>query len=113
MTPAGLSSLLPLPVVIPIAGAALAPLAARWSKRLAFSVCIITTIAATVILALMAHTVFGGHELTHFLGNWAPFSGKQLGDTFAADPLGLAFALSVSTIGGLLLIYSLSAALSR
>jgi multicomponent Na+:H+ antiporter subunit D len=108
VTTAGISSLLPLPVALPITGAVLAPLAARLSKRLAFTICTLATAGAAAILIIIAPTVFSGHELTHFLGNWAPFSGNQLGDTFGADPFGLAFALIVATIGCLLLIYSLS-----
>jgi multicomponent Na+:H+ antiporter subunit D len=108
MTNAGLSALLPLPVAITISGAVVCPLAARLSKRLPLLVCILTMAGATGVLALLAPTVFGGHELTHFLGHWAPFSGKELGDTFAADPFGLAYALAVSGIGGMLLLYTLS-----
>lgn len=108
MSTAGLASLLPLPVAIPIAGAVLAPLTARVSRQLAFAVCIVTTLAALGILLGIAPTVFSGRELTHFLGHWAPFSGQQLGDTFGADPFGLAFALAVAAIGALLLVASLS-----
>jgi multicomponent Na+:H+ antiporter subunit D len=108
MSTAGLSSLLPLPVAIPISGAVLAPLSARISKRLPLYVCIVTMTGALIPLIWIAPTVFSGRLLTHFLGHWAPFSGQQLGDTFGADPFGLTFALFVAGIGGLLLIYTLS-----
>jgi len=109
MSTAGLASLLPLPVAIPIGGAVLAPLSARVSKRLPLYVCIAAMAGAVVPLARVAPTVYKGRLLTHFLGHWAPFSGgQQLGDTFGADPFGLTFALAVSAIGGLLLIYTLS-----
>ncbi len=108
MTGAGLASLLPLAIAIPITAATVAPLLARVSKRAAIAVCIAATTAAGVLLLLMAPTVYRGHELTHFLGNWAPFSGHELGDTLAADPLGLTFALTVSGVGVVLLVYSLS-----
>ena len=108
MSDAGLSALLPLPVAIPIAGAVVAPLSARVSKRLPLVICVVTMAGAAGILGLLAPTVFAGRELTHFLGHWAPFSGQQLGDTFAADPFGLTFALAVAGIGGLLLVYTLS-----
>ncbi|MBV9660890.1 MAG: hypothetical protein JO337_07010 [Acidimicrobiales bacterium] len=111
MSSAGLSSLLPLPVAVPITGAVLAPLAARLSKHLAFVSCIATTGGGLAILVILAPTVFSGRELTHFLGHWAPFSGQELGDTFGADPFGLAFALAVAAIGLLLLIFSLSSLL--
>lgn len=108
MTNAGLSGLVPLTVAIPITGAVLAPLVARVSKRAALGVCIAATAASAVILLLMAPTVYGGYEITHFLGHWAPFSGHELGDTLAVDPFGLTFALAVTTIGVVLLVYSLS-----
>jgi multicomponent Na+:H+ antiporter subunit D len=108
MSSAGLASLLPLPVAIPIGGAVVAPLLSRISKRLPLYVCIGTMGGAVLTLGLVAPTVWRGRLLTHFLGHWAPFSGNQLGDTFGADPFGLTFALVVASIGGLLLVYSLS-----
>jgi multicomponent Na+:H+ antiporter subunit D len=105
---AGLSGLLPLPIAIPIGGATLAPLLARVSKRLALAVCILSTAGAGGVLLLLAPKVYGGYQLTHFLGRWAPFSGQQLGDTLAADPFGLTYALAVTGIGAVLLVYSLS-----
>lgn len=108
MTTSALSSLLPLPVAIPIGGAVLAPLAARLSKKLAFAICVLASAGALTVLILVAPTVFSGNEVTHFLGHWAPFSGHELGDTFGADPFGVTFALVVAAVGCLLLVYSLS-----
>jgi multicomponent Na+:H+ antiporter subunit D len=108
MSTAGLSSLLPLPIAIPITAAVFAPLLARLSKRAALGACIGATTAAGVLLLLMAPKVYGGAELTHFLGGWAPFSGHELGDTLTADPFGLTFALTVCGVGAVLLVYSLS-----
>ncbi|HEY1832199.1 MAG TPA: proton-conducting transporter membrane subunit [Acidimicrobiales bacterium] len=108
MSTAGLSGLVPLTIAIPITGAVLAPLIARRSKRAALGACIATTAASGIILLLMAPTVYRGHEITHFLGHWAPFSGHQLGDTLAVDPFGLTFALAVTGVGSVLLVYSLS-----
>ncbi|HWE54668.1 MAG TPA: proton-conducting transporter membrane subunit [Acidimicrobiales bacterium] len=108
MSSAGLSSLLPLPIAVPITAAVLSPLVARVSKRAALVVCILAMAAAGGLLLLEAPKVLGGYELTHFLGHWAPFSGQQLGDTLAADPFGLTYALAVSAIGTVLLICTLS-----
>lgn len=108
MTAAGLSSLLPLPIAIPITAAVLSPLLARISKRAAVVVCILATMGAGGVLVCVAPKVYGGYELTHFLGHWAPFSGNQLGDTLAADPFGLTFALVVCVVGSVLLICTLS-----
>jgi multicomponent Na+:H+ antiporter subunit D len=108
MSTAGLSGLVPLTIAIPITAAVLAPLLARVSKRAALGVCIAATAASGVILLLMAPKVYGGYEITHFLGHWAPFSGHQLGDTLAVDPFGLTYALAITGIGTILLVYSLS-----
>lgn len=110
MSNAGLSSLLPLAIAIPITGAVLAPLLARVSKRAALGVCIATTATSGVLLLLMAPTVYGGRgiAITHFLGHWAPFSGHELGDTLVVDPFGLTYGLAVTAVGTVLLVYSLS-----
>jgi multicomponent Na+:H+ antiporter subunit D len=103
-----LPSLLPLPIALPIAGAVLAPLIARLSRRAALGICIATTAAAGGLLLLLAPGVYSGHVETHFLGNWIPFAGHQLGDTLAGDPFGLTFALCVTGVGTVLLVYLLS-----
>jgi multicomponent Na+:H+ antiporter subunit D len=108
MSTAGLSGLVPLTIAIPITGAVLAPLLARLSKRAALGVCIAATTTSGIILLLMAPKVYGGYEITHFLGHWVPFSGHQLGDTLAVDPFGLTFALAVAIVGVVLLVCSLS-----
>jgi len=92
MTIAALSSLLPLPVAIPLAGAVTAPLLARVSSHLAVIVSLLGLAGSTVILLLEAPTVFGGRIIAQYLGNWRPSNGHVLGVTFAADPLGLLVA---------------------
>jgi multicomponent Na+:H+ antiporter subunit D len=108
MSHAVLASLLPLPVAIPITGAVLAPLLARISRWLPLVVSVIAMLAATVVLALLAPTVYRGTLLVHFLGHIGPVHGQELGVTFLADPFGLTFALLASGIGTVLLLYTLS-----
>jgi multicomponent Na+:H+ antiporter subunit D len=108
MTPAALASLLPVPVVILITGAVLAPLAARWSKRAPLAISLLATVAATVILALFARRVYSGQVIVTYLGHQGPAQGSVLGVTFAADAFGLSFALLTTVIGGLLLLSTLS-----
>ena len=108
MTIAALSSLLPLPVAIPLAGAVTAPLLARASSRLAVIVSLLGLAGSTVILLLEAPTVFGGTIIAQYLGHWQPSDGHVLGVTFAADPLGLLVALAAAVIGAVLLLYTLS-----
>jgi multicomponent Na+:H+ antiporter subunit D len=101
---------LPLPVVIPLTGAVLAPLVARLHRRLPLIVGIVALAGATAVLALVAATVYDGHGqvLTHFFSNERPQSGRALGIAFAADPFGLTFALLTASVGLLLLLSALS-----
>jgi multicomponent Na+:H+ antiporter subunit D len=108
LTSGTLSSLLPLAVVIPIAGAVCAPLAARVDRRLPLVVCIVALAGSTLVLALVAGRVYGGTMLVHYMGKVLPVGGRALGIGFAADPLGETFALACTTIGGVLLLSTLS-----
>jgi multicomponent Na+:H+ antiporter subunit D len=108
MSHAGLASLLPLPVAIPITGAVLAPLAARVSRRLPLIVSLVAMAGATALLGLIAPTVYRGVILTHFMGHWLPVAGRSLGIAFAADGFGMTYALAVGLIGAVLLVYTLS-----
>jgi multicomponent Na+:H+ antiporter subunit D len=108
MTRAGLASLLPLTVAIPIGGAVLAPIAARASRRLPLLICLASLIGTIFVLALFAPTVYGGTVLSHYMGHWIPVRGKALGIAFAADSVGLTYALAVAGIGAVLLLSTLS-----
>ncbi|HEY3976713.1 MAG TPA: proton-conducting transporter membrane subunit [Streptosporangiaceae bacterium] len=108
MTIAALSSLLPLPVAIPLAGAVTAPLLARASSRLAVIVSLLALAGAAAILLIEAPAVFGGRIIAQYLGHWRPVNGQVLGVTFAADPFGLLVALAAALIGAILLLYTLS-----
>jgi hypothetical protein len=72
MTIAALSSLLPLPVAIPLAGGVTAPLLARASSRLAVIVSLLAMSGSAAILLIEAPTVFGGRIIAQYLGHWRP-----------------------------------------
>jgi multicomponent Na+:H+ antiporter subunit D len=105
---AAAGSLLPLAVAIPLSGAVLAPLLARWSRHAALIGCLLGMGGALIVLGLVAPQVFGGTVLVHYMGGWRPAGGAALGIAFAADPFGLLCALAVAGIGLLLLVYVLS-----
>lgn len=109
MSQAGLASLLPLTVALPLAGAAVAPLAGRLSRRLPVITSIVSLAGATGLLVAQAPSVYRGHQLTHYMGHWVPVGGAALGVAFSADAWGLTFALAASAIGLLLLLFTLSA----
>ena len=110
MSAAAAASVLPLPVVIPLGGAVAAPLLARLHRRLPLIVSLLTMLGSTTVLCVIAVHVYSGHGelLSHFFGRWGPIDGRALGIAFAADPFGLAFALSSAAIGLLLLASALS-----
>jgi len=108
MSDATLASLMPVAVIAPIAGAVLAPLAARVHRRAPLVISLLALAAALAVLLLIAPRVYSGHDLSHYLGNVIPFGGHALGIAFAADPIGLTFALAAAALGSLLLLFTLS-----
>jgi multicomponent Na+:H+ antiporter subunit D len=103
-----LASLLPLPVALPLCGAVLAPLLARYFGKLAVVVSLAGLAGSAAVLLIEAPTVFGGRIISHFMGHWTPAGGHALGIAFAADPFGLVYALAAAVIGAVLLLYTLS-----
>jgi multicomponent Na+:H+ antiporter subunit D len=105
-----LSELLPLPVVIPICGALLAPLVARVHHRLPLFAGLLALGATTAVLVAVAGRVYSGDGqiVTHFLSNERPQDGRALGIALAADPFGITFALLAALIGLLLLVSAIS-----
>jgi multicomponent Na+:H+ antiporter subunit D len=108
VTSAGLGSLLPLPVVLPIAGAVLSPLIGRFWRRGPLVVSVLALGGTIGVLALFCPDVYTGHLLTHFLGHISPSHGHELGIAFVAEPFGLTYALLAAAGGALLLIDTLS-----
>jgi multicomponent Na+:H+ antiporter subunit D len=110
MSAAGIASMLPLPVLAPICGAALSPLVARVDQRLALVIGIVAMGAATGFLVLIATQVYSGHGslLVHFFSNQHPQHGASLGISFAADPFGTAIAILTAGLGLFLLVSILS-----
>lgn len=110
MSTVAIASLLPLPVVIPIGGAVAAPLLSRVHHRLPLIVSVLAMLGSASVLCLIATEVYpgGGRVVSHFFGHWGPVNGQALGIAFAAEPLGLTFALLTASLGVLLLVSALS-----
>ncbi|MGZ0146051.1 complex I subunit 5 family protein [Kribbella sp. WER1] len=101
-------ALLPVPIVLPIGGAVLAPLLSRLSARAPLVVSLLALGGASGVLLLFAPQVYGGHLVGHALGNVGPIDGRQLGITVTAEPFGLTYALLTALVGTVLLLSSLS-----
>ncbi|MGH9299724.1 MAG: complex I subunit 5 family protein, partial [Acidimicrobiales bacterium] len=108
MSVAGLASLLPLPVAIPLAAGAICPIAVRLWRRLPIVIVLLALGSSTGLLLLMAPTVYSGHLLAHFMGHVMPRNGHALGISFAADPWGMSFAIVSAAVGLIIGVYSLS-----
>lgn len=105
-----LESTLPLPVVLPIVGAAVSPLVGRAHRRLPLYVGMAAMAGALAVLIGVSARVYSGHGriVVHFLSNEKPQHGRVLGITFAADPFGVTFAMLVVAVGLLLFLSLLS-----
>lgn len=108
MSDAGLAALLPLPVVLPIAGAVLSVILGRFASRAPLVVSVVALGGTIAVLALLCPDVYSGHVLTHFLGHVSPSHGHELGIAFVGEPFGLTYALLVAVVGSLLLVDTLS-----
>jgi multicomponent Na+:H+ antiporter subunit D len=108
MSNATLASLLPVAVIAPIGGAILAPLVARVDRRAPLLVSLLALGTSLAVLLVVAPRVYGGRDLSHYMGNVVPFGGHVLGIAFAADPLGMTFAIASAAIGALLLLFTMS-----
>ncbi len=104
------STLLPVPIVVPIIGAVAAPLLARVHRRAPLVVAIITMGLSTAVMAVIAAPVYAGsgHVISEYLSGEEPFGGKALGVALAADPFGLAFGLLTGALGLILMVSALS-----
>jgi multicomponent Na+:H+ antiporter subunit D len=104
------AQLLPLPVVLPLIGAVLAPLTARRAGRAPLWVAVVALSASLAVLLIVSARVFAdtGHLLTNFLSNERPTGKAALGIALAADPFGATFATLAAALGIVLVISVLS-----
>jgi multicomponent Na+:H+ antiporter subunit D len=105
-----LEAALPIPVILPICGAVVAPLATRLHRRAPLYLAIVAVVGGLAVLGVVAARVYGGHGrlVAHFLSNEHPEHGRVLGIAFVADPFGMTFALLVLAVGTILLVSLLS-----
>lgn len=98
MSLAGRAALLPLASLVPLVGAVVALVVGRLSARAAALTAAGVMVATGALLAVVAPPVYRGHVLVHHLGRWAPVGGTVLGISWACDPFGLTFALTVCAV---------------
>src|ERR1700761_86168 len=100
------SLLAPLPVALPLLGAALLAALHRWLKRAAADS--ISIAVAAVTFAVTARLVAGAaHGTTvYWFGNWYPRGSMVLGISFVLDPIGTGLACLAALLTLLSLIFS-------
>ncbi len=102
-----MSWMLPLPVVIPLLGAAvnvaLDHVTPRWLHTTIALVAVTTGLCFSIIV--LVHSMSG--ETLHWFGGWTPRSGVAIGVGFAVDPLGAGFAVLACALTLAALLYSI------
>jgi len=94
----------PLPVVIPIVGAAFLAAFGTWlPPRIKDVVGVVAAATSAVISLLLMHHALGGY-VVHWFGDWKPKGGVAIGIAFAVDPLGAGAA----ALGGVLTVAALA-----
>jgi multicomponent Na+:H+ antiporter subunit D len=100
--------LVPLPVAIPLIGAALITATDHVLPRAAKDVIGILCAAATFAFGIVLCFESGRHELVHWFGGWEPRGGLAIGIAFNVDPLGSAMCALAGAVVLLALLYSLT-----
>jgi multicomponent Na+:H+ antiporter subunit D len=102
-----MSWLLPLPVAIPLLGAAVCAFGVHLFPRRLSDAIALAAVTASLVFCILIMVASMKHEVVHFFGGWRPRSGVVLGIAFTADPLGAGMAVLVSVLVLMMLIYSL------
>jgi multicomponent Na+:H+ antiporter subunit D len=100
--------LVPLPVAIPLVGAALITATDRLLPRAAKDAIGIAAAGGTLAFGIVLCFESGRHELVHWFGGWEPRSGLAIGIAFKVDPLGAAMCALAGAVVLLALLYSLT-----
>lgn len=105
-----LAQLLPLPVLLPLIGAVLAPLSARWLGRAPLFIAVGALSGSLAVLLVTGVQVFSGtgQLIPHFLSDERPTGNTALGIALVSEPFGITFAVLTSVIGLALVISALS-----
>jgi multicomponent Na+:H+ antiporter subunit D len=100
------SILTPLPIAVPMVGAALIASLRKWLSRAAADTLGISFAAITLVLAslLLVHAVHA--PSVYWFGNWFPRGSVVLGISFVADPISAGLAVLASTLTLLSFMFS-------
>lgn len=99
-------ALVPLPVVVPLVGAAVSASLRKWLSRVAADAIGIAFAMATLVIAgtILVGTTHGAS--TYWFGNWYPRGSLVLGIGFVVEPIGAGLATLAAFLTTLALIFS-------
>ena len=100
--------LVPLPVAVPLIGAALITATDRVLPRMAKDAIGIVAAASTFAFGVILCFESGRHQLVHWFGGWQPRNGLAIGIAFKVDPLGAAMCALAGAVVLLALLYALT-----
>jgi multicomponent Na+:H+ antiporter subunit D len=100
------SALTPLPVAVPLAGAAVLACLRKWLSRAVADAVVIAFASATLIISamLLVHSTHGA--TVYWFGNWFPRGSVVLGIGFLVEPVGAGLATLAALLTLLGLIFS-------
>ncbi len=101
-----MSQLVPLPVAIPILGAALLVSVSHFLPRRLPDVAALLASLATSVVCVLLLLDSAGATLVYWFGGWEPRDGVALGITFTVDPYGAGLALLASVTVTAALVFS-------
>jgi multicomponent Na+:H+ antiporter subunit D len=100
--------MVPLPVVVPLIGAAVITTVGHIAPRIVHNLLAVAATGASFVFSLILMVqANAGHEL-HWFGNWEPRDGVAIGIGFTVDPLGAGMAALASGLTLAALVYSLA-----
>lgn len=100
------TALVPLPVAVPLVGAALISCLRKWLNRAAADTIGISIAAATLVLSSLLLAGVTRSAAIYWFGNWHPRGSLILGIAFVADPIGAGLAVLASALTLLSLVFA-------
>ncbi|MGI4827982.1 MAG: complex I subunit 5 family protein [Janthinobacterium lividum] len=101
-----MNNLPPLPVVIPLLGAATLAGLRSWLSRRVMDSCVIAVAAIHVAICCLLLRDATAHTLVYWFGNWFPRGSMVLGIGFVVDPIAASLALLAGVLFLLAFIFS-------
>ena len=101
-----MNNLTPLPVAVPLLGAAILSALRPWVSRRVMDTLAILCAGLHVVLCTMLLREATAHTLVYWFGNWIPRGSMVLGIGFVVDPLAAALALLAGVLFLLALVFS-------